>query len=246
MKTAFLALAALLASTAASADTLISNVNGIQVGADGKLQHFRALTVTDDGKVRQVIEHPELVRLANITSQVDGGGKTLLPGLIDAHGHFMGLGFAALQLDLTGTASLADLQQRLRAYAAANPNTRWIVGRGWNQELWPVKSFPTATDLDAVVSDRPVVLSRVDGHALVANSAAMRAAGVTSATPAPSGGRIENGLFVDNAMNLIEPKVPAATPAESDAALAKAQEIMLGYGLTAVAGMGLRQTAGRQ
>ena len=238
MKTALLALAALLASTAAFADTLISNVNGIQVEANGKIQHFRALTVTEDGKVRQVIEHPELVRLANITSQVDGGGKTLLPGLIDAHGHFMGLGFAALKLDLTGTASLAELQQRLSTYAAANPNARWVVGRGWNQELWPVKSFPTAADLDAVVSDRPVVLSRVDGHALVANSAAMRAAGVTAATPAPAGGRIESGLFVDNAMNLIELKVPAATPAEADAALAKAQEIMLGYGLTAVADMG--------
>ena len=238
MKMHLLALAALLTSTAASADTLIDNVNGIQVDAKGQVQHFRALVVTDDGKVRQALEHPELVKLAGITNRVDGGGKTLLPGLIDAHGHVMGLGFGALQLDLTGTASLAELQQRLRDYAAANPNARWIIGRGWNQELWPVKSFPTAADLDRVVADRPVWLERVDGHAAVANSATMEAAGITAATPAPSGGRIENGLFVDNAMSLIEPKVPAPTAAESDAALAKAQDILLAFGVTAAADMG--------
>ena len=79
--------------------------------------------------------------------------------------------------------SLADLQQRLRDYAAAHPDARWILGRGWNQELWPDKRFPTAADLDAVVSDRPVVLERVDGHAVVANSAAMKAAGVTARDP---------------------------------------------------------------
>ena len=95
----------------------------------------------------------------------------------------MALGFGALQLDLTGTTSLADLQQRLKAYAAANPDARWILGRGWNQELWADKRFPTAADLDAVVSDRPVWLGRVDGHAAVANSAAMQAAGFTPQHP---------------------------------------------------------------
>ena len=235
MKTPLIALAALLASPAL-ADTVIDNVNGIQIGADGKLQHFVGLQIGDDGKVVRTLG--PLDGIAFHGERIDGGGKTLLPGLIDAHGHFMGLGFAALQLDLTGIASLADLQQRLKAYAAANPDARWIVGRGWNQESWPVKAFPTAADLEAVVRDRPVVLRRVDGHALVANSAAIRLAGVTAATSAPSGGRIENGLFVDNAMSLIEAKLPAATAAEADAALAKAQAIMLGYGLTAMADMG--------
>ena len=229
-----LALAAALLASAANADTLVSNVNGIQVGADGKLQHFRGLVVTDDGKVRLTIAHPELVKLAGITSTVDGGGRTLLPGLIDAHGHVLGLGFYALQLDLVGTSSLDDLKQRLRTYAAANPDRPWITGFGWNQELWPHKSFPTAADLDSVVPDRPVVLERVDGHALVANSAAMKAAGVTAATPSPAGGRIENGLFVDNAMALVSKSVPAATAAENDAALVKAQDILLGYGITGV------------
>src|SRR5690349_217032 len=90
----------LLASPAA-ADTLIGNVNGIQIGADGKLQRFNSLIIREDGKVRQTLRGDEEVRLAGITRQIDGGGRTLLPGLIDAHGHIMGLGIAAIQLDLT-------------------------------------------------------------------------------------------------------------------------------------------------
>ena len=236
MRKSFLALAALLLASPALADTLISNVNGIQVGGDGKLQHFGSLLVGDDGRVKQVMANPS-PRMSRFDHMINGEGRTLLPGLIDAHGHVLGLGFSALQLDLVGTSSLGDLQQRLRAYAAGHPDARWIVGRGWNQELWPDKRFPTAADLDSAVHDRPVVLERVDGHALVANSAAMKAAGVTSQTPAPAGGRIENGLFVDNAMQLINKAVPPATPAELDQALAKAQDILLSFGVTGVGSM---------
>jgi predicted amidohydrolase YtcJ len=238
MRKTMLALTALLASSSALADTLISNVNGIQVGADGKLQHFKALIVSDDGKVRMTIEHPELVRFAGITETVDGGGKTLLPGLIDAHGHVMGLGFAAMKLDLTGTASVDELKQRLKAYADANPGDGWIIGRGWNQEMWSDKRFPTAADLDAVVSDRPVWLTRVDGHAAVGNSAAMQAAGVTAAIKAPDGGEIIDGLFVDNATNLVESKIPEPSAEIRDQALAEAQKAMLSVGLVGAADMG--------
>src|SRR5215213_1278854 len=126
MKTALLALAALLASTA-HAEMMIDNVNGIQVGADGKLQHFTGLLISDDGKVIRTTGPLDDIGVPG--QRIDGGGRTLLPGLIDAHGHVMALGFGALQLDLTGTASLAELQQRLRDYAAANPHARWIVGR---------------------------------------------------------------------------------------------------------------------
>jgi len=235
-KTAFALVAALLA-TSAAADTLVSNINGIQVGADGNLQQFGALVVADDGKVRQTIAHPELVRLAGITSTIDGGGRTLLPGLIDAHGHVLDLGMAQMTVQLVGTSSIADLQTRLRNYAAAHPSDAWIIGFGWNQELWPDKRFPTAADLDAVVSDRPVVLERVDGHAVVANSAAMKAAGVTAQTAVPAGGRMENGLFVDAARDLIDKAIPPRTPAQSDEALAKAQEQLLSVGVTGVGSM---------
>ena len=234
---ALVALTAALSASAACADTLVTNVNGIQVDASGKIQHFRALVIGEDGKVWQTIVNPNVVRLANITTTVDGGGRTLLPGLIDAHGHVTDLGFSALQLDLVGTSSLSDLQQRLRAYAAAHPDVKWIQGFGWNQELWPEKRFPTAADLDAVVPDRPVVLQRVDGHAVVANSAAMKAAGVTATTETPAGGRIENGLFVDNATGLIAKAIPVATNAELDQALAKSQDILLSYGVTGVGSM---------
>jgi predicted amidohydrolase YtcJ len=230
-----IALIAALLATPAVAETLISNVNGMQVAADGTLQHFTGLVVGDDGKVIRTLGPLDDFRVKGRI--VNGGGKTLLPGLIDAHGHVTELGFSALQLDLVGTTSLSDLQQRLRTYAAAHPDARWIIGRGWNQELWPDKRFPTAADLDAILPGRPVVLGRVDGHALVANSAAMKAAGVTAQTAAPAGGRIENGLFVDNAMSLMDKAVPAPTAAETDQAVAKAQDILLGYGVTGVGSM---------
>ena len=236
MRKTLLALAALLASSPALADTLVTNVNGIQVDASGKLEHFTGILIGGDGKVKRLL-HGEMLKLRD-TDVVDAKGSTVLPGLIDAHGHVMALGFSALQLDLTGTTSIADLQSRLKAYAEAHPDARWILGRGWNQEQWADKRFPTAADLDAVVGNRPVWLGRVDGHAAVANSAAMQAAGITTGTAAPAGGRIENGLFVDAAMNLVEPKIPTPRPEEFDAAFSKAQELMLSVGLTGAADMG--------
>ena len=228
------ALAALL-STSALADTLVTNVNGMQAGADGQLQHFSGLIVANDGKVKSVLTGPPPPVVFDHT--VDGHGQTLLPGLIDGHGHVEDLGFYALRLDVNGTQSLAELQQRLRDYAAAHPDAKWILGGGWNQELWPEKRFPTSADLDAAVSDRPVVLERVDGHAVVANGAALKAAGVTATTPAPHGGEIHDGLFVDNAMDLITKAVPKPSVAEMDRAFAKSQEILLSYGVTGVGAM---------
>jgi predicted amidohydrolase YtcJ len=226
-----------LMSAPAGADTLISNVNGIQVDANGRLQRFGSMLIGDDGRVKAVVkaQHPRMKRFDRM---INGEARTLLPGLIDAHGHVIALGFAALQLDLTGVKSLAEMQQRLKAYAAANPNARWILGRGWNQELWADKKFPTAADIDAVVSDKPVWLGRVDGHAAVANTAAMQAAGFSINTEIPQGGRVENGLFVDAAMTLVQTRIPPPRPEDLDAALAKAQELMLSNGLTAVADMG--------
>jgi predicted amidohydrolase YtcJ len=242
MRNVLIAAAAALLASPAWPNTLIDNVNGIQVGADGKLQHFSALLIGDDGKVLRTIDKLDNIRL-NVQQTVDGGGKTLLPGLIDAHGHVIdapggvGLGLALSQLDVTGTKSLEEMKQRLRDHAAAHPEARWITGRGWNQELWAENRFPTAADLDSVVGDRPVVLERVDGHAYVSNTAAMEAARVTAETKAPPGGRIENGLFVDNAMDLLDKALPPPTPAELDQALAKAQEILLSYGITGVGAM---------
>ena len=236
MRKTLVALAVALLSSPAWPDTLIRNVNGIQANAAGKIEHFGSMLVGEDGRVKQVFVNPT-PRLNNVNRTIDEQGRTMLPGLIDGHGHVLDLGFYALRLNVTGSSSLADLQQRLRDYAAAHPEVKWIQGGGWNQELWPDKRFPTAADLDAIVPDRPVVLERVDGHAIVVNSAAMRAAGVTAATPAPSGGEIHDGLFVDAARGLIDKAITKPTDAELDQALAKSQEILLGVGVTGIGSM---------
>jgi len=237
-----LALAAALLATSANADTLVNNLNGIQVDANGRLEHFTGILIGNDGKVKHVL-HGELFKLRD-TDVVDAGGRTVLPGLIDAHGHVTALGTVAMTLQLTGSSSLADVQQRLRDYAPAHPDKAWIIGFGWNQELWPDKRFPTAADLDAVVSDRPVVLERVDGHAIVVNSAAMRAAGATAAMRDPAGGKIERdskgnptGLFVDKARTLVEQEIPTQTAADEDEALDLSQQQLLAFGITAVGSM---------
>ncbi|HKH28481.1 MAG TPA: amidohydrolase family protein, partial [Sphingomicrobium sp.] len=225
MRKALLAAVAVLLSSPAIATTLIENARGIQVGPDGKLDRFRGLVVNDQGKVVQVLRGPA-APVMPFDRRIDAGGRTMLPGLIDAHGHVMPQGLAALQLDLVGTSSVGDLQQRLRAYASARPNDLWIVGRGWNQELWPEARFPTAAELDAAAPDRPVTLERIDGHALVVNSAALKAAGITAATRDPVGGKIERdasgnptGLLVDTAMELVTAKVPAPSEAQLAQAL---------------------------
>ncbi|HEX8443903.1 MAG TPA: amidohydrolase [Allosphingosinicella sp.] len=243
MRVLLAALAALFFCSAALADTLVDNVNGYTIDRQGKLVRFGAMVIGDDGRVRQLYGRGER-RAERTQFRIDGRGRTLIPGLIDSHGHVMGLGFNAIQLDLSDTRSLAEAQAKIAAYAAANPSPRWIIGRGWNQETWRLGRFPTAADIDKVVADRPVWLERVDGHAGWANSAAMKEAGVTSASKSPAGGRIEmagrqpSGVFVDAASQLVEKAVPAPLPVVRDRAFQQSQEILLSNGITAAADMG--------
>jgi predicted amidohydrolase YtcJ len=225
----------LLLATPAFADGWVDNVNGVTLDAAGNVVRFNGLTVTADGKIGKLLQRGDKVTKPDW--KFDGKGRTLLPGLIDAHGHVMSLGFTALTLDLSETTSLADAKAKISAYAAAHPDRRWIIGRGWNQEKWGLGRFPTATDLDGI-ADRPIWLSRVDGHAGWANAAAMKAAGVTAATKSPAGGRIENGVFVDAAQDLIDKAVPPPLSKDSDVAFLKAQEILKEFGITAIADMG--------
>lgn len=240
-----LAVAALaLLSTPAFADALIDNVNGMTVDKGGHVIRFTGLLMSPDGKVTALLSREDK-RPTKLDWRADMKGRVLLPGMIDAHGHVMELGFRALELDLSDTTSLADAQARIRAYAAANPDRKWVLGGGWNQERWQLGRFLTAADLDAAVVDRPVWLQRADGHAAWANSAALKAAGVTARSQAPAGGRIERGpggapagVFVDAAKALVDKVVPQPLPKERDAAFLKAQAILLAYGVTAVADMG--------
>lgn len=240
------AVAALLASlsTPAFADALVDNVNGVALDKDGRVVRFTGVLMTLDGKVTRLLRRDEK-RPERLDWRADMKGRVLIPGMIDAHGHVMDLGFLALSLDLSDTSSIAQAGQRIAAYAAANPQRPWIIGGGWNQEVWKLGRFPTAAELDAIVSDRPVWLQRADGHAGWANSAAMKAAGITARTPTPPGGRIEKdargnptGVFVDSAKALIEGKIPKPTPRDRNAAFLKAQETLLSLGITATADMG--------
>lgn len=237
-----LAFAALLSAGAADARTVIINTNGYTLDDIGRLETFGGLIVGDDGRVERLLKPGETAD----GDVVDAGGKTLLPGLIDAHGHVMGLGFMALQIDLSETTTIDQALAKIASHAAANPDWEWIVGGGWNQVSWGLDRFPTAEELDIAVADRPVWLTRVDGHAGWANSAALKAAGITAKTPDPTGGRIERdadgkptGVLVDTAMGLVEKKLPPPTAAENAAALETALGIMASVGLTGVHDAGI-------
>ncbi|MEO1045613.1 MAG: amidohydrolase [Pseudomonadota bacterium] len=242
------ALIVALASNAAYADTLIDNVNGITLDRDGEVVRFTGMVIDDDGRVAQLLKRRD-ERPERVDYKLDGKGKTLIPGLIDAHGHIMNTGFQALTLDLSGTRSLTEAQAAIAEYAARYPNRPWIIGRGWNQEKWGLGRFPTAAEIDSVVADRPVFLGRVDGHAGWANSKAMEIAGITAGTPDPAGGRIEkvngrpSGIFVDAAEDLVGKFVPPPRPADRDLALEEAQNILLAQGITAMADMGTSMEA---
>ncbi|WP_404714281.1 amidohydrolase [Sphingomonas sp. MMS24-J13] len=223
---------------------LIDNVTGYTIGKNGDLVRFNGLLIDRQGRVAKLLQKDD-PRPQRPDFRLDAKGRVLLPGLIDAHGHVSDLGMQALSLDLSATNSLAEAQDKLGKYAEARATPAWIRGGGWNQERWRLGRFPTAADLDHVVKDRPVLLDRVDGHAVLANSAAMAAAGITAKTQDPKGGRIERdargnptGLFVDAAQALVLKAAPAPLPRERDAALIKAQNILLADGITATADMG--------
>jgi len=236
-------LAAFTLAAPAHADTLVDNVNGITLDKDGKLVRFTGLVIDTQGKVKQLLDRKDK-RPERPDFKEDGKGRTLIPGLIDAHGHVMGLGFQLMLLDLSNTNSLAEAQAAIRKYAADNPEMPWIIGRGWNQEKWGLGRYPTAADLDAVVPNRPVWLERVDGHAGWANSAAMAAAKITAASKSPEGGRIEmeggkpSGILVDAATSLIDSAKPKPLARDLDRALYLAQQKLLEQGITAIADMG--------
>jgi predicted amidohydrolase YtcJ len=209
-----------------------------------------ALAWDATGRVLAVGDAKALLARYPDAKRVDATGKTVIPGLIDAHGHVMGLGYALMRVDLVDARDKAEVIARLRAYEKQLPPNAWLLGSGWDQNDWPEKAFPTAADLDAAFPERPVWLERVDGHAGWANSAALRAAATKALRPLegdwqPDGGRIEriegkpSGVFVDAAMSLVHAVVPAPDTAYRQQALEKALQAAVRNGLTGVHDMGV-------
>ncbi|GAC1515576.1 MAG: amidohydrolase [Gemmatimonadaceae bacterium] len=175
------------------------------------------------------------------TRVVDLPGRTIVPGLIDAHAHMLGLGMALRTVDLTGARSYEETVARVVARARDVPPGTWIEGRGWNQNAWTDTRFPTHDALSAATPSNPVYLTRVDGHAGLVNARAMQLAGITSTTADPSGGRIlrsasgaPTGVFVDNAQALVRRVIPPLAAGDARNALTAAVREAQRWGLTGV------------
>jgi len=224
---------------------VIYNANGYTPLYQGEVQQFTTL----------VIKNGKVVKLGSDTLKdsypdaklIDAHGNTLLPGLIDAHGHVIGLGDNLSQLDVRGAKSVDEVTNKLKVFA--DNKQGWIIGRGWNQELWPDTRFPTAKDLDKVVNDRPVVLSRVDSHAIWVNSKVLELAGITAQTKAPEGGEIikdefgnTTGIFVDKAESLITQHMPAPSKQDISDSLDAAGKHLLSLGITSTHDAGIDKT----
>ncbi|HET9425085.1 MAG TPA: amidohydrolase [Gemmatimonadaceae bacterium] len=246
MKRALLAAALLSGASLAAqrpapapADLIVTNARVYTV--DDAHPLASAFTVRE-GRIQFVGSDREaMVHRGPTTQVVDAGGRTVVPGIVDAHAHLLGLGYSLANVRLADTRSYDQVIQRVVDRLATAPPGRWIQGRGWDQNKWGDTRFPTHEALTRVSPNNPVVLERVDGHAILVNAAAMKAAGVTAATRDPAGGRIERdakgeptGVFVDNASALIERVIPAPTKADiREATLAAIRESQR-YGLVGI------------
>src|SRR5918911_1791990 len=161
------------------------------------------------------------------TRVVDLKGRTVLPGLTDAHYHLIGVGLREMTLNLEGTASLEDFLAKVKARVEQARPGEWVTGRGWIETFWKPPVFPTRQDLDRVAPNNPVLLRRADGHGAVANSAALKIAGIDRNTPNPDGGEIlkdkatgePHGMLIDHAQGLVSRHIPATTAAQAEQAI---------------------------
>ena len=208
-------------------------------------QDFSTATVVivDNGKVMEAGDESLLERFV-ADEMLDAGGMYVYPGFYDAHCHFLSYGLGKLQrADLAGTDSFSDVLERVVAHAGLN-DAEWLQGRGWDQNDWEVKDFPNRIELDKLFPDRPVVLTRIDGHAALVNGEALRRAGITAETSVVGGEiKLENGqpsgILIDNAIELVSELIPENNASLTSAALLKAQEDCFSVGLTSVMDAGL-------
>lgn len=231
--------------SAHAAPVLVSNIKGYGFDDQRQLLSFSEL-VFDDATGKVLARGQGIAKDFPEASKIDGMGRTLLPGLIDGHGHVLGLGQNLSQVDLRESSSEAQAVAKTAAFAKANPQAQWILGRGWNQVLWPSQQFPGKQLLDEVIKDKPVWLSRVDGHAGWANSKALQLAGISKDSIDPPGGQIvrdangePTGVLIDNAMLMLEKQIPAINEAERVSALNAAFNHLLSLGITSTHDAGI-------
>ncbi len=224
-------------------DLIVVNANIYTV--DEAFSNAEAFAIRD-GKFVAIGTETELNERYTSEQVVDADGKTIIPGLIDAHCHFYGLGLNQQVVDLVGTKSYEEVLERVRAFHEENPST-FIKGRGWDQNDWELKEFPTRKELDELFPDTPVALRRVDGHALLVNQKALDMAGIDGSTVVEGGEVIKKwgvptGVLVDSPMQMVTAIMPAPSRAEQIQALKAAEQICFDHGLTTVNDAGLHKT----
>lgn len=224
--------------------------------ADLIIHHARIYTVDEkfstaeamvirDGKILATGSNDDILKTYEAKEMKDAGGKAIFPGFIDAHCHFTGYATDMWKCDLTGTVSFEEILVRLQSFNKTN-TTEWLYGRGWDQNDWAVKNFPDKTQIDQLFPDKPVFLKRVDGHAALVNQKALDIAGITASTVI-AGGSVElkdgkpTGILIDNAMDIVENKVPLLSEELSRQYYDKAQLECFELGLTGVHDCGISE-----
>jgi predicted amidohydrolase YtcJ len=222
--------------------TLIANARIYTMDVGDTVIASGALAFSSGGEILAIGDNEAMQRSFPAARRVDLQGRTVLPGLIDAHGHLFGLAVALTRADLVGTTSKEEVIERLRDFEAGLAEGEWLLGRGWDQNDWPLQEFPDRSDLDAAFPQRPVWLERIDGHAGWANSAALAQADRNLAGDwQPTGGLIHRdtggaatGILIDTAMALVDRAVPPTSEQRLDQALERALQTLSGLGLTGV------------
>jgi predicted amidohydrolase YtcJ len=228
-------------SSKEKADILVHNA--VVYTVDSTFSTVQAFAVKD-GKFLDMGSSEAMLQKYTAQQTIDAGGKAVYPGFIDAHCHFLRYGLSLQNADLTGTTSFREIIERIQTHRAKYPTADWLVGRGWDQNDWPVKTFPTKDTLDLLFPDTPVILERVDGHAALVNQKALDLSAVSASTRIP-GGLVEvknnklTGILVDNAVDLVSKGIPQPSRNELIQALQQAEKNCFAVGLTTVDDAGL-------
>src|SRR5688500_7138834 len=236
----FLILTLLSCSQKEKADLLVYNATIYTV--DSAFSMAEAMAIKD-GKILAIGKTTELEKKYEAKERTDAQGKLIYPGFIDAHAHFVGYGLGLQTADLVGTKSWEEIIEKLKTFSAENKDG-WLIGRGWDQNDWTVKDFPTNEKLNELFPDRPVLLTRIDGHAAIANQKALDEARIKPGQQM-TGGEAEvtngklTGLLIDNAVDLVTLKIPVSSKEHFRQALLEAQKNCFAAGLTTIDDCGL-------